>query len=159
MRCSVVGSYTTADRIEMKLSRVGLVMMLALALPFTADISATSAEAPFAPLPQNATEWNRYVSTRLRRASIPIANAARKRGIVGDYALKIDFTIKSDGSVSDVRLMEGSGDDALDAAALEVPAKAVPFLPFTKDMPQTPRRISAPLVFKLVPEPPKPPAP
>lgn len=137
----------------MKLCKVGLVVMIALSSTFATVISQAFAETPPAVQPRNASEWTRFVGARLQRNSGQFGNVGRKLRIVGEFNMKIGFNVMPDGTVSDVHLVEGSGDQRLDAAALEIPARAEPFPAFTSDMAPTPRAVVAPLVLHLLPEP------
>ncbi|MCI9868846.1 TonB family protein [Rhizobium skierniewicense] len=101
----------------------------------------------------NSSEWTRFVGARLQRNSGPFGKVGRELGIVGEFSMKIGFNVMPDGTVSDVHLVEGSGDQRLNGAALEIPARAEPFPAFTSDMAPTPRAVVAPLVLNLLSEP------
>lgn len=109
--------------------------------------------------PANADEWQRFVSSYLQRRAGIVVKVSRDHDIVGDYAVQIGFNVNPDGSVSDIRLVKGSGDERLDTAALRIPALAAPLPSFTSDMPARQKPIVAPFIFKLTPEAPKPAAP
>lgn len=121
--------------------------------------SPVSAEPAPATRPQNVTEWYKFVSARLQRNAGSVFRVSRKHGIVGNYTVKIGFNLQPDGSTSDVYLLQGSGDERLDAATLRIPVNAAPFPSFTGDMEPTPRLIVAPLVFILTPVTPAPETP
>ncbi len=109
--------------------------------------------------PENAPQWTRLVSAHLQRRAGVVVAASRQHGIVGNYSLKIGFNLLPDGSVSDVHLVEGSGEEKIDAAALRIPGLSVPFPEFTADMSRQPKPIVAPFLFRLTPKPPAPAAP
>ena len=143
----------------MRRYEIGLMLVIAVTSTFMPAIAPAYAEAPPVVQPQNVAEWNRFVSARLQRRSGTVVNAGRKLGIVGKYTVKIGFSVMPDGSVSDVHVVQGSGDERLDAAALNIPASAVPFPAFTSGMAPTPRSMVAPLIFQLRPASPEPKTP
>jgi protein TonB len=73
--------------------------------------------------------WRRKVET-IGNLNYPME--ARRRGLEGD--LKVLVEIAASGRLIDVRVLESSGSDVLDASALKIVRLAAPFLPFPDDL-------------------------
>ncbi|WP_411036988.1 TonB family protein [Shinella sp. BYT-45] len=123
---------------------------IAVALAFLHSTPAFSQDAK-APrvIPTDKQSWSKAVGARIQRRSTVVVSRARLEGIYGDFNLKIGFQISPDGNVSNVRVVESSGDPAVDKIAMDMPALASPFPAFTPDMQATPVSLVAPIVLHL----------
>lgn len=72
---------------------------------------------------------------------------ARENGIEGTTVLQ--FTIRRDGYLEEVRVLESSGFKMLDEAALTAIRDAAPFAPFPQSQSGTTLRLQLPIVFRL----------
>lgn len=151
-----------------------LIMMLGSVLAATAytmpsvaqtgpRVTTTPAAPAEAPSINNQTEWQNAVVRILQRYGQLLARELAPLELDGVFKPKISFYLSSDGTVSDVKLVESSGDDLVDAAALKVPTAGAAFPPFTPDMASDkPKQLIAPFEVRLhKPEPeitPTPPA-
>ncbi|MDZ7825397.1 MAG: energy transducer TonB [Gammaproteobacteria bacterium] len=76
-----------------------------------------------------ASRWRREVET-IGDMNYPAE--ARARNLEGD--LRVLVEINSEGSLLDVRILESSGSEVLDRAALRIVRLAAPFLPFPEEL-------------------------
>ena len=70
---------------------------------------------------------------------------AAQKGISGD--LSLTFRISKDGNLMGVRLVEQSGHEILDVAALKAVKEAAPFYPFPKNIQQDKLTILANFIY------------
>jgi len=115
-------------------------------------VTATTAAPSEAETPQitNQAEWQSAVVRILRRYGVLLSRELRPLELDGVFKPKISFYLAPDGTVSDVELVESSGDDLVDAAALKVPTAGAAFPPFTSDMPSDkPKKLIAPFEVHL----------
>ena len=123
-------------------------------------VTATPAAPTEAEAPEitNQAEWQSTVVSILRRYGVLLSRELRPLELDGVFKPKISFYLAPDGTVSDVELVESSGDDLVDAAALKVPTAGAAFPPFTPDMPSDkPKKLIAPFEVHLSkPEPEEP---
>src|SRR5690554_7759325 len=73
--------------------------------------------------------WRRKIE-RIGNQNYPAE--ARSQGIYGSLVLRV--AIRRDGSLDSVELIESSGHQVLDNAALRIVRLAAPFAPFTGDL-------------------------
>ncbi|EXF46823.1 TonB domain-containing protein [Pseudomonas sp. BAY1663] len=76
-------------------------------------------------------EWRKKVE---RIGNLNYPDEARRQRIYG--SLRMLVTIKSDGTVHELRVIESSGQAVLDEAALRIVRLAAPFAPFTGELAQ-----------------------
>jgi hypothetical protein len=113
----------------------------------TAPAAPSEAEAPQI---TNQAEWQSAVVRILRRYGVLLSRELRPLELDGVFKPKISFYLAPDGTVSDVELVESSGDDLVDAAALKVPTAGAAFPHFTLDMPSDkPKKLIAPFEVHL----------
>jgi protein TonB len=74
-------------------------------------------------------EWRKKVE---RIGNLNYPDEARRQRIYG--SLRLLVSINRDGSLYEVQLLESSGQDTLDQAALRIVRLAAPFAPFNKDL-------------------------
>lgn len=103
-------------------------------------------------IPSDKQSWTKAVNTQLQRRSAYVASKARMQGIEGDLKLKLGFKLSSDGQVSNIRIIESSGNEAVDKIASEMPQMDIPFPGFTPDMGKNPISLVAPIILHLEPE-------
>ena len=87
-----------------------------------------------------ATRWEDFYFYSWRRKIEKIGNlnypqAATQQKIYG--SLRLMVTILPDGSLHEIRLLESSGHQTLDAAAIRIVRLAAPFAPFPKKLRET----------------------
>ena len=87
-----------------------------------------------------ATRWEDFYFHSWRRKIEKIGNlnypqAATQQKIYG--SLRLMVTILPDGSLHEIRLLESSGHQTLDAAAIRIVRLAAPFAPFPKKLRET----------------------
>jgi len=101
-------------------------------------------------------EWKRAVASILRRHGSQLVGDLRLLELDGVFKAKIGFDLSPDGKVSNIRVVEGSGNSDVDAAARKIPETDAPFPAFTPDMSRDgSKKIVAPFVVDLKkPEPP-----
>jgi TonB family protein len=105
----------------------------------------------------NQEEWKRAVAHILRGYSHRLIGELRPLELDGVFEAKISFDLSADGKVSNIKLVDSSGNGKVDAATLKIPAKEVAFPAFAPDMSQDgPKKIVVPFVVHL--EKPTPPA-
>lgn len=140
-----------------------LIMMLGSVLAVTAytmpsvaqtgpRVTATPAAPQTAEVPSiiNQVEWQNAVALILQRYGQLLARELAPLELDGVFKPKISFYLSPDGTVSDVKLVESSGDDLVDAAALKVPTAGAAFPRFTPDMvSDKPRKLIAPFEVRL----------
>ncbi len=99
-------------------------------------VTTTSAASETADVPSitNQAEWQNAVVLILQRYGELLARELAPLELDGVFKPKISFYLSPDGTVSDVQLIESSGDDLVDAAALKVPTAGAAFPPFSPDM-------------------------
>lgn len=115
-------------------------------------VTTTSAASETANVPSitNQAEWQNAVVLILQRYGQLLARELAPLELDGVFKPKISFYLSPDGTVSDVKLVESSGDDLVDAAALKVPTAGVAFPPFTPDMASDqPKKLIAPFEVRL----------
>ncbi len=135
-----------------------------LAVPSFAQTNAGAAaetspsETVETPAVTNQAEWQAAVTRILQRYGAILSRELRPLELDGVFKPRISFYLSPDGTVSNVELIESSGDDLVDAAALKVPTAGAAFPPFTSDMASDkPKRLVAP--FELRFQKPKPETP
>ena len=115
-------------------------------------VTATPAAPQTAEVPSiiNQVEWQNAVALILQRYGQLLARELAPLELDGVFKPKISFYLSPDGTVSDVKLVESSGDDLVDAAALKVPTAGAAFPRFTPDMvSDKPRKLIAPFEVRL----------
>lgn len=73
--------------------------------------------------------WRRKVE---RVGNINYPQEARERKLYG--SLRLLVSIKSDGNIKDIKVMQSSGHKVLDSAAIKIVKAAAPYPPFTGDL-------------------------
>lgn len=126
---------------------MGLVI-IGLSIPAFAQRQERLPQPP-APSPTTQAEWYRAVGSKLQRVGARAVVKATREGIVGRFETQVGFTVSAEGTVSDIRLVESSGNPKVDEIALEFPVLASPFARFTADMTPEPKSIIAPLQLHL----------
>ena len=74
-------------------------------------------------------EWRKKIE---RIGNLNYPDEARRKKIYGQLILNV--VIRKDGTIDDLRLVESSGHEVLDQAAMRIVRLAAPFAPFTGDM-------------------------
>ncbi|WP_435657653.1 energy transducer TonB family protein [Brucella pituitosa] len=98
----------------------------------------------------NQAEWQNAVALILQRYGQLLARELAPLELDGVFKPKISFYLSPEGTVSDVKLVERSGDDLVDAAALKVPTAGAAFPAFTPDMASDkPKKLIAPFEVHL----------
>ncbi|MCK4206208.1 energy transducer TonB [Brucella pituitosa] len=98
----------------------------------------------------NQAEWQNAVALILQRYGQLLARELAPLELDGVFKPKISFYLSPEGTVSDVKLVERSGDDLVDAAALKVPTAGAAFPAFTPDMASDkPKKLIAPFEVRL----------
>ncbi|MCL7942878.1 energy transducer TonB [Marinobacter sp. ATCH36] len=80
----------------------------------------------------NAWYVQNWVSKVTRVGNINYPREARKAGIYGN--LRMLVSLKKDGSIKELAILESSGSTVLDDAAIRIVRMAAPFAPFPEDM-------------------------
>jgi TonB family protein len=112
--------------------------------------SASRSQAVDASPIENQEDWKRAVASILQRYGGRLVGDLRPLELDGVFTAKISFDLSPDGKVSDIKLVESSGNGQVDAATLKIPARDAAFPAFAPDMSQDgPKKIVAPFVVHL----------
>ena len=112
-------------------------------------VPAASSEAE-APQITNQEEWQNAVIRILQRYGGILSRELQPLGLVGVFKPKISFYLSPNGDVSEIELVESSGDALVDAAALKIPASGASFPAFSPDMASDkPKKLIAPFEVHL----------
>ena len=128
--------------------KLHILVIAALALLHSMPALSQDAKSPRS-VPADKQSWTKAVGFQIQRRSVVAVSRARMEGIDGNYSLKVGFQLHPDGAISNVRVIESSGNLAVDRIATDMPALASPFPAFTPDMQSEPVSIVAPIVLKL----------
>nr|WP_090250243.1 energy transducer TonB [Ectothiorhodospira sp. 9100] len=74
-------------------------------------------------------------------------DAARNRGIEGTVI--VSFVMHRSGRINNIRVAQGSGNDAIDRAAVEAVGRASPFDNFPKEIDRDHWPMQVPISFRL----------
>lgn len=113
-----------------------------LVLAFAALLVGPVTAQEYWPAPNNRAEWVQNTSRLMKRLRTPSGRALQIEPRV--YSFVIDFSVRPDGKVTEVRMLEGSGVARLDEIILEQVAK-MPLAPFPADMGREERRFNQPV--------------
>jgi protein TonB len=80
----------------------------------------------------NAWYVQNWVDKVTRVGNLNYPSQARRAGIYGDLRLLV--SLKKDGSIREVAILQSSGSSVLDDAAIQIVRMAAPFAPFPEDM-------------------------
>jgi len=97
--------------------------------------------------------WSKAVGAQLQRRSNYVVSRARMEGIAGELKPKIGFKLSPDGTVSNIHVIESSGNDAVDKIASGMPEMDRRFPAFSPDMGKDPISLVAPIILHLAPPP------
>lgn len=95
-------------------------------------------------------EWKRAVARILQRYGARLVGELLPLELNGVFKAKISFDLSPDGKVSNIKLVESSGNSQVDATALKFPTTKASFPAFTPDMSRdSPKKIVAPFEVRL----------
>ncbi len=118
-------------------------------LPAPAESVAPPPAAPLLTLPADPALEDGY-RARIRQAIDAhkhYPRMARRLGLEGRVV--VSFTVKADGRLAETRVIESSGSEILDEAALEAVRQAAPFPPFPAGIERRQWVFTLPLAFTL----------